>query len=215
MPRNTRQTIAPDHFTEEVLSRNSWKVLGKMSENEVTMVRYLTSKIVYTDEPITLQEITVLFLSFERLVEKIAKHEKVRAKYGYDLFVFRSIYQSLESIMKSDPTDRPKKMERYFGFYRGKFISRRYYFAVKGQIQRELRLRIITRFPKRFPPKAFIGKGYGDHGTARNSAFDGSPSWQEVAMSEHPELVQVEKLDTVEFHFRSLTIHPLQEIILP
>jgi hypothetical protein len=26
-----------------------------------------------------------------------------------------------------------------------------------------------------------IGKGYGDKGTAKNEAVDGSPSWQEVA----------------------------------
>lgn len=29
-------------------------------------------------------------------------------------------------------------------------------------------------------PKRFIGVGYRDHGTARDSARDGSPSWQEV-----------------------------------
>jgi hypothetical protein len=33
------------------------------------------------------------------------------------------------------------------------------------------------------PPKLYVGVGYSDKGTARNPAFDGSPSWQEVAMT--------------------------------
>jgi hypothetical protein len=33
------------------------------------------------------------------------------------------------------------------------------------------------------PPKLYVGVGYSDKGTARDPAFDGSPSWQEVAMT--------------------------------
>lgn len=33
---------------------------------------------------------------------------------------------------------------------------------------------------KSLPPKRYIGKGYGDKGTARDPAKDGSPSWQEI-----------------------------------
>lgn len=39
---------------------------------------------------------------------------------------------------------------------------------------------IQTRFPKRFPPKAYVGKGYGDQGTAKDVALDGSLSWKET-----------------------------------
>lgn len=40
---------------------------------------------------------------------------------------------------------------------------------------------------KEIKPKGYIGKGYTDKGTARNPAKDGSPSWQEVAMSKSGE----------------------------
>jgi hypothetical protein len=36
---------------------------------------------------------------------------------------------------------------------------------------------------KTLPPKRFIGIGYRDKGTAKNTATDASPSWQEVAQS--------------------------------
>lgn len=34
---------------------------------------------------------------------------------------------------------------------------------------------------KLLPPKAYIGKGYGDKGTAQKPELDASPSWQDVA----------------------------------
>lgn len=34
---------------------------------------------------------------------------------------------------------------------------------------------------KQLPPQGYIGKGYRDKGTAKNTAEDGSPSWQEIA----------------------------------
>lgn len=86
MPKNPRQTIAPDHFTSTALSESSWRILGKVTENEVTLVRYFLSKIVYTDEVVTLEETCILFLSFEKMVQKMSQHEAYRAKYGSDVF---------------------------------------------------------------------------------------------------------------------------------
>lgn len=34
----------------------------------------------------------------------------------------------------------------------------------------------------KLPPERYIGKGYGDKGTAKKPELDGSPSWQEIAM---------------------------------
>lgn len=36
---------------------------------------------------------------------------------------------------------------------------------------------------RKAPPKKFVGVGYGDNGQCRDSSYDGSPSWQEVASS--------------------------------
>ena len=35
----------------------------------------------------------------------------------------------------------------------------------------------------KIPPKRYVGVGYRDQGSRRNVAYDGSPSWQEVATS--------------------------------
>jgi len=47
---------------------------------------------------------------------------------------------------------------------------------------------------KEIPPKAFIGIGYRDKGTARNPAEDGSPSWQEVATFVSNSMRRIEEL---------------------
>jgi hypothetical protein len=36
---------------------------------------------------------------------------------------------------------------------------------------------------KQIPPKPYIRVGYKDKGTRRDPSWDGSPSWQEVAMA--------------------------------
>jgi hypothetical protein len=45
---------------------------------------------------------------------------------------------------------------------------------------------------KYLPPKAFIGKGYGDKGARRKPEKDASPTWQEVASSLLPRDLQKE-----------------------
>lgn len=50
-----------------------------------------------------------------------------------------------------------------------------------------------------FPPEQYIGVGYADKGSSRDSATDGSPSWQEVAVSENSHKLEREvKLNQVE-----------------
>jgi hypothetical protein len=56
-----------------------------------------------------------------------------------------------------------------------------------SQVQRYVQGKYETRqgrqpgFPRKMlPPARYIGIGYKDKGSARNLAYDGSPSWQEV-----------------------------------
>lgn len=45
------------------------------------------------------------------------------------------------------------------------------------------------------PPRKVIGKGYGDKGTLKDEARDGSPSWQEVAVAKcNPDLQEIEEI---------------------
>ena len=210
MPQSSRQTIAPRPFTVSEISSNHWVTIGTKIEKEVVTLRYLTSKVVFTEETITLEEICALFLSFETVVMKMARHQEVQRKIGSEIFLFRALFQNLEHWLEVPPSERRMRLEAVYKDYRGKLFSRRYYYAVRGQVNRLFQIRLRTRFPQKFAPKAFIGKGYGDHGTAKNPAFDGSPSWQEVAMnrSEQEDTSSTSEITT--WLFASLRVHQAQ-----
>lgn len=208
MPRFSRQTIAPDPFTKEELARDNWKELVVKLSSPGTVLRYLLSKVVYTDKEITQAEIVTLFCAWEQIVIKVQKDPSTKLKYGYETFLFRSIFQSLDQLVKMKPKERFELLQKQYGFYRGKLVSRRYYYALEGQCKKLYETYIRQRFPKSFKPKAFIGKGYGDHGTAKNKAYDGSPSWQETALDERHRGSEsgVNSLD----YFRQYQVHELQ-----
>lgn len=48
---------------------------------------------------------------------------------------------------------------------------------------------------KSLPPKKFLGKGYGDKGSARKPQEDGSPTWQEISSSHSTLLLQLKEVD--------------------
>lgn len=179
-----RQTIAPKPFTTGSLAETDWNILITKMSRPVVTLRFLLSKIVFTDESFSNVEAVTLFVAFERVVELIEKDPTARQKYAQEIFIFRAVFQSLDFLVQLDPAKRLSFFRKNYGFYRGKLFSRRYYFALEGQAKQLYQTFIKRRFPKKFPPKAFVGKGYGDHGTAKDKAFDGSPSWQEVATDE-------------------------------
>lgn len=56
------------------------------------------------------------------------------------------------------------------------FFGRKKFFNVKNFVRK------VNRLKNRKPSTTrFLGVGYKDHGTARDVAWDGSPSWQELA----------------------------------
>jgi hypothetical protein len=142
MPELIRQALTPKPFNTKELSSDHWRIINAQLSNEITVVRYLTSKIVYTEEFITLEEISVLFIAFEEIVKKSARDKLYRGKYMPEIFMFRAVFQSLDTLLKMDPHYRQKLMKENYSFYGGKLFSRRYFFAVKGQIQRLFEIRL-------------------------------------------------------------------------
>lgn len=209
MPRFSRQTIAPYPFTTETLAESNWREVQVRMSNSFNVLRYLTSKIVFTEISLTQVEIVTVYCAFEKVIQQIEVDRAFRTKCGPDVFTFRSVYQELEYLLKLDPKERYQKLSKKFEFYRGRMFSRRYFFAVEGQARKQYDTFIKHRFPKTFPPKTFVGKGYGDHGTAKNKAFDASQSWQEVAsdydfQNENPTIER-----SADYH-RIFVVHPLQ-----
>lgn len=214
--KDFRQTLTPDHFNGKRLEDNIMNVLEVKVFKEITVIRYLLSKLFFIEEKFSLEESVVLFVAFEKLNLKMASDQALKSKYGNEIFMFRSVFQSLESMVGIDPKIRLEKLHKvYYGvFHKGhKFLSKRNYFSIRGQIQKFFKARILTRFPKVIPPKAYIAKGYGDQGTAKNPAADGSPSWQEVAMSTNEDnLDSMSRSDREIYHFETLRVHHLQLI---
>lgn len=211
MPRISRQTIAPHPFTKKELAESNWKQLIVKISNSTTVLRYLTSKLVFTEESFSYVEAVTLFTAFEEVMLKMQKDRVFQTKYGPELFMFRTVFQSLEQLVRMQPQQRYQKLKTMFGWYRGKLFSRRYYYAVDGQAQKLYETFIKQRFPKTFPPKSYIGKGYGDHGTAKNKAFDGSQSWQEVASDQEYQEKNCYQVVDPDYH-RQFQVHPGQLI---
>jgi hypothetical protein len=207
MPKYFRQTITPEPFSLKEHAGDNWKDLVVRMSNPTTCFRYLLSKIVYTDKEITYQEAVIAFMAFDEMIKKIEIDPIFRQKYGWTTFVFRSVFQSLEFLVEQNPDERYRKMQETFGFFKSKIVSRRYYFSVEGQSKKLYEAYLRKRFPKKFPAKSFIAKGYGDNGTAKNTAFDGNPAWQEVAMAETAEKGDNRK--DVNF-YRQYQVHELQ-----
>lgn len=209
MPRISRQTIAPYPFNTKTLSESNWRAVVLKMSSSVNVLRYLTSKIVYTSEEITDVEVYTLFCAFDDVVRKIETDRGLARLLGTDVFTFRSVYQELDYLKKLSPKLRRRTLMEKFSFYRGKFFSERYYRSVEGQARRLYETLIKHRHPKTFPAKTFVGKGYGDHGTAKNKAIDGSQSWQEVASDVEFQETHLGTERNPEY-FRSFIVHPLQ-----
>lgn len=209
MPRISRQTIAPYPFSTETLAESSWRALQVKLSNSVAVLRYLTSKLVYSRDTFSQVEAVTLFTAFEDIIKKVEIDRTFRSKYGPEVFTFRAIFQELDYLAKLDPRERQQILMERYSFYRGKLFSRRYYFAVEGQAQKLYETFIKHRYPKTFPPKTFVGKGYGDHGTAKNKAFDGSQPWQEVASDFEYQEENRQTERNVDYH-RQFLVHSLQ-----
>lgn len=174
---------SPWPFKTKSLAENTYNTLRFGIERPSAVLRYLTAKIVHSDDELTVEDTAIYFIVFEKLVEQSAVDEKMRQKYGFLLFLVRTIAQSLDSLQQMTVHERHKATKELVGLLERQNVTRRYYYSVKGQNERNWYILVETRRAKRFPQKAYVGKGYGDNGSAKDLAKDASPGWQEVAMS--------------------------------
>ena len=183
MPRNSRQSITPKHFSTKDLAESHWRELIVKVFNFTVCYRYLMSKLLFTKESFTNTDAVTLFVVFEKVLSKMEVDRQFRDKYAHDTFQYRALFQSLNELVKVPPEERSRLLSMWYGNCKSELFSKRYYYSIEGQRLQLFETFAKQRYPKVFPAKAFVGKGYGDHGTAKNKATDGSPDWKEVAMS--------------------------------
>lgn len=150
----------------------------------ITLIRYLTGKITFFPEKVQRVDILLLFDSLVTLQDLLEKEEDFKRKYGQDLESLALILKSFKLHPRTKILDVKKLGEQFESKIPSFVLPKRNLQTVWNHVQRMYYYTSSTDSGteiKRLPPKAYIGKGYTDKGTARKPELDGSPSWQEVA----------------------------------
>jgi len=206
------QSLSPSSSTMERLAENNFNVLRVKIDNVKTCFKFLISKIIFSEDVFVEFEAVALWTSYEKFVYNICSDKNAERKYKYLLFSVRHLIQSLDTLVKMNVKDRFQYMEVYRQMLKNydKIISRRFYFRVKGSLIRFYEVSIQTRMKKKFKAKAYIGKGYGDKGSAKNVCLDGSPDWKEVAMDARNISDELSTYSKFISFFEEIRSHPRQ-----
>lgn len=171
----------------KVISMNNKSITISKKVKRISLHRYLWSKISYEDDS-GFRILSGLVLNQLWLENKCKTDVDFKKKFGRTLDVSAKLIkevnlsQGLSSkALRRLATKTKSKLEAFI-------IPKRNFASWKMRFDSSVVL--ITSKPlgvstKTLPPERYIGIGYRDKGTAKNPAVDGSPSWQEIAQSNH------------------------------
>jgi len=161
-----------------------WDLKGNL-RLQTQFWKFLLSKLVYEGpNSLTEQEEFVLPLLYVRLssVKDFGWVEKNFVWFEQTTRIFK-YFSQFQRHRDTFPWSQSVVNNPFFS---GSLYSACAFFGRRTILNVRMVLRKINlRLKKRPRPPNRIGVGYRDHGTARDVAFDGSPSWQEVAVA-HP-----------------------------
>lgn len=150
----------------------------------ISLQRYLTSKIAYEMDKITMYDLFALYDNQIWLESKCSSDIDFSNKFGRSL-------EDLSVIMKESNLSRGLNSQVLTRMsttvkkdLHGFIVPLRNYPSFKKRFSGLFSVRTLKPpevANRHIPPKRVIGIGYRDKGTARDPAKDGSPSWQEVA----------------------------------
>lgn len=157
----------------------------------ITLQRLLLSKFVLYPQKTTFLELLVLYDNQLWCNAKCDADPTFREKFGKDL---ESINQTLIGTRIGARLSTVRKLIaslKQITFSTGFLLKERNIGSVTNQLRDAVYVidGELGKPNSSFPPKTFIGKGYGDHGCLRDTAYDGSPHWTEVAMA-HLDLLE-------------------------
>jgi len=172
-----------DPFSENHDPTGNWfRFLSiNWKSKDIVVFKYLLSKMLYTEEQLSEEDVTVLFTVWERVVEKVAVDEGYKEAYFWLIFLTRNCFKNLSAFAVDKQAILQMRNELCSFFSHGrKQLGASIYYGGKKDYHCQL------KYGEPLIPKAKnrIGVGYRDKGNAKNSALDGSPSWQEVATDE-------------------------------
>lgn len=175
--------VKADPLAETLEPSGNWFRELRIGEKpSMPLLRVLLSKLLYTEEPFTESDEVQCFTAFEWCVNKCVDPMFSR-KYYFQLSLFKLLMVNFEAFVrdKAAISEYRKQLDSYYSHGR-KFLSASIFYGY-----RKLRkVRMVALRPKKPKNKNRIGVGYRDMGNARNTAWDGSPTWQEVASHVFP-----------------------------
>lgn len=167
----------------------SMRVLISPKIKRVYLQRFLLSKFFHFKEEVDLRDLCCLFENQLWLEKKCQTDNEFLNKFGNSLEELSLILK--EFNFKSETSNRAidrfsirlkNSLEDFIlpkRNYKEAFKLCNGHFSLKDSLPLGIE-------KERIPPSARIGIGYRDKGSAKDVAFDGSPSWQEVATHRGP-----------------------------
>lgn len=174
----------------------------KKGTNRITLLKFLLAKLVHSEEGIHIEEYLLiyhLYFDLEELGYIDPLFLKKHSDFLETLGVLLSNNWNKVNIFPMTLTEKAKELMRE-NF--PELPTKRAYQGLQGQRDLKLSYKLVlndTIIPRKMPPKRFIGVGYKDKGSRRDPAFDGSPSWQEVARTFCNQERELEELDSSNF----------------
>jgi hypothetical protein len=151
----------------------------------ITLERYIVSKIVFQLEKVTTGEILVLYDNILWCQDKAGKDPSFREKFGSSLedlaLILKSVRFTPATFHSNLSVLSVAFRNKLDGFYIPAKNLQGVYVHVRGTYH-ILPSKSQGIEKRRLPPPRYIGVGYKDKGHRRDEAYDGSPTWQEVAM---------------------------------
>jgi hypothetical protein len=187
---NPRQSFIPEPpqaSLRKPLQLSGVRILYKRGIRRITLQRLICSRLCQKGTKSTLDEILVLYDNLLHLETLSLRDKGFRKRFGKNL-------ESLSILLSNSRISENlthTKMKNFIKTMR-KVLTKDWFIPDRNIPLVEYHLRLAfkitpTKLPgvpqRQLPPKRWIGVGYRDKGTLRNQAKDGSPSWQEVAMS--------------------------------
>lgn len=175
----------PPDMSEGIWSKQRTVMIGK-NVRRITLLRYLVSKIVYEIETIELRDVLAVYSCILDVQDLASKDPSFNQKFGSTLEVLAKLLKGVR-FKKLDSKNIEMLRKALVNTPETFLYPKRNLSGIRAKVGGTYSityLRSQGTLNKLLPPKLYIGKGYSDKGTARNTAEDGSPRWQDVAMSE-------------------------------
>lgn len=195
----------------------------------VGLQRYLLSKLAYEVQNVVFADLVCLFENQLWLESKAKSDPNFKKKFGTELDSLAKRLKELNLTNGLTSSTLLRLSTRIKVDFEDFVFPHRNYAQMKAKFSGTYtpRYRRPLGTPtKLLPPKAFIGKGYGDKGTAQEPALDASPSWQEVAQVvankerlQHEEdanrILNAKNIDELEAIFTEIVERKEQEVEKP